>query len=53
MFVKFVAVLSDRGDIPHESDIIQGKQFRQYVIEEICGMTWQDEVIRSYLTIVE
>lgn len=53
MFVKFVSVLSERGDIPFENDLIKGKAFREYVVNQICRMDWTKPVVRSFLTLLE
>lgn len=53
MFVRFMVVLGERGDIPLESDTVDGQVFRGHIIQQMCRMDWTRPVFKSYLTILE
>lgn len=53
MFGKVAAALTTRGDIPHEGDIIDGREYRKYIVTEICRMDWSKKIVNSLIKVIE
>lgn len=43
-----------RGDIKHETDVLKGSDYRQYIVREICGrVNWTSDNAASLIAIIK